>query len=70
MKRALAAKKAKLYIIDAVKLAASVGMGGRINTSMQAAFFMLADFIPYEQADEFMKAYAKKSYGKKGDAIV
>ena len=70
MKRALAAKKAKLYIIDAVKLAASVGMGGRINTTMQAAFFKLADIIPYEQADEYMKAYAKKSYGKKGDAIV
>ncbi|MBR3503287.1 MAG: pyruvate:ferredoxin (flavodoxin) oxidoreductase [Clostridia bacterium] len=70
MKRALAAKKAKFYIIDAVKLASSVGMGGRINTTMQAAFFKLADIIPYEQADEYMKAYAKKSYGKKGDAVV
>ena len=70
MKRTLAAKKAKFYIIDAVKLAASVGMGGRINTTMQAAFFKLADIIPYDQADEYMKAYAKKSYGKKGDAVV
>ena len=45
-------------------------MGNRINTIMQAAFFKLADVIPYEQADEYMKAYAKKTYGKKGDAIV
>ena len=37
---------------------------------MQAAFFKLADVIPYEQADEYMKAYAKKTYGKKGDAVV
>ena len=47
-----------------------VGMGGRINTIMQAAFFKLADIIPYEQADEYMKAYAKKTYGKKGDEVV
>ena len=70
MKQLLAKKHAKFYTIDAVKLAASVGMGGRINTTMQAAFFKLADIIPYEQADEYMKAYAKKSYGKKGDAVV
>ena len=43
-------------------------MGNRINTIMQAAFFKLAEVIPYEQADEYMKAYAKKTYGKKGDA--
>ena len=70
MKRKLAEKKARFYTIDAISLAASVGMGNRINTTMQAAFFKLADIIPYEQADEYMKAYAKKSYGKKGDAIV
>ena len=70
MKRLLAKKHARLYTIDAIKLAAQVGMGGRINTIMQAAFFKLANIIPYEQADEYMKAYAKKSYGKKGDAVV
>ncbi len=70
MKRKLAEKKARFYTIDAIALAASVGMGNRINTTMQAAFFKLADIIPYEKADEYMKAYAKKSYGKKGDAIV
>ncbi len=70
MKQLLAKKHAKLYIIDAIDLAAKVKMGKRINTIMQAAFFKLADVIPYEQADEYMKAYAKKTYGKKGDAVV
>ena len=70
MKRALAAKKARFYTVDAIALARQVGMGGRINTIMQAAFFKLAEVIPYAEADEYMKAYAKKSYGKKGDAVV
>ena len=70
MKQLLAKKNAKFYIINAVKLAAQVGMGGRINTIMQAAFFKLADIIPYDDADKYMKAYAKKTYGKKGDAVV
>ena len=70
MKQMLAKKHARLYIIDAIDLAAKVGMGNRINTIMQAAFFKLADVIPYEKADEYMKAYAKKTYGKKGDAVV
>ncbi|MDR1263546.1 MAG: pyruvate:ferredoxin (flavodoxin) oxidoreductase [Oscillospiraceae bacterium] len=70
MKRLLASKKAKLYTIDAIKLAAEVGMGGRINTTMQAAFFKLANVIAYEEADRYMKEAVKKSYGKKGDKIV
>ncbi|MGI6173917.1 MAG: pyruvate:ferredoxin (flavodoxin) oxidoreductase [Christensenellales bacterium] len=70
MKRKLAKKKARLYTIDAIDLAAQVGMGNRINTIMQAAFFKLAQIIPYEKADEYMKEYAKKSYGSKGDAVV
>ena len=70
MKQQLAKKDAKFYNVDATKLALQVGMGNRINTIMQAAFFKLADVIPYEQADEYMKAYAKKAYGKKGDAVV
>ncbi len=70
MKRLLAKKHAKFYTIDAIKLAKEVGMGGRINTIMQAAFFKLADIIPYDKADEYMKAYAKKTYGKKGDEVV
>ena len=70
MKQLLAKKKAKFYTINAIKLAAQVGMGNRINTIMQAAFFKLANIIPYEDADKYMKAYAKKTYGKKGDAVV
>ena len=70
MKRALAKKKARLYIIDAINLAGQVGMGNRINTIMQAAFFKLANVIPYEEAEKYMKEYAKKSYARKGDAVV
>ena len=70
MKQLLAKKKAKFYTINAIKLAAQVGMGGRINTIMQAAFFKLANIIPYADAEKYMKAYAKKTYGKKGDAVV
>ena len=70
MKQLLAKKEAKFYTVDAIKLAREVGMGNRINTIMQAAFFKLAEIIPYDQADEYMKAYAKKTYGKKGDEVV
>ena len=70
MKQLLAQKHARFFNINAIDLALKVGMGNRINTIMQAAFFKLAEVIPYEQADEYMKAYAKKTYGKKGDAIV
>ena len=70
MKQMLAKKHIKFYCIDAIDLAAKVGMGNRINTIMQAAFFKLAEVIPYDQADEYMKQYAKKTYGKKGDAVV
>lgn len=70
MKQQLAKKNIRLYTIDATKLAAEAGMGNRINTIMQAAFFKLANFIPYEEAERYMKEYAKKTYGKKGDDIV
>ncbi len=70
MKRMLAKKKARFFNINATELALKAGMGNRINTTMQAAFFKLADIIPYEQADQYMKNYAKKTYGNKGDAIV
>ena len=70
MKQALAKKKARFYNVDAIALAQQIGMGGRINTIMQAAFFKLAAVIPYEDADRYMKEYVKKSYGKKGEAVV
>jgi pyruvate-ferredoxin/flavodoxin oxidoreductase len=70
MKKSLAKKKARFYTIDAIKIASEVGMGNRINTVMQAAFFKLAEVIPYGDAEKYMKDAAKKSYGKKGDKIV
>ena len=70
MKQAIAKAHVKFYNIDAVKLAKQVGMGGRINTIMQSAFFKLANIIPAEDALTYMKEAAKKSYAKKGDEIV
>ncbi len=70
VKKELATAEAKFYTINATKLAAEIGLGNRSNTIMQSAFFKLADVIPFEQAQEFMKEYAKKSYAKKGDDIV
>ena len=70
MKRQIAAKNAKLYNIDAISIAGEIGLGNRTNAIMQAAFFKIAGIMPYEQAEEYMKAAVKKSYGKKGDAVV
>ena len=70
-KRKLAETNSKLYIINAVKLAEQIGLGERINTIMQSAFFALNEqIIPYDRAVELMKEYAKKEYGRKGDEIV
>ena len=63
-------KKLKFYVVDAVNLAHKMGMGGRINTIMQTAFFKIADIIPGDEAIELLKKYAKKAYGKKGDDVV
>ena len=70
VKRLLAQKKAKFYIINATKLAYEIGLGNRTNTIMQSAFFKLANIIPFEQAQSYMKEYAKKTYAKKGDKII
>ncbi|MFW5489924.1 MAG: pyruvate:ferredoxin (flavodoxin) oxidoreductase [Desulfovibrio sp.] len=70
MKRTIAAKKLKLYNIDAVKIAGEVGLGNRINMVMQTAFFKLADVIPFEQAVDLLKKGIHAAYGKKGDKIV
>ena len=69
MKNIIARKHVKFYNMDGVKIARSVGMGNRINTVMQAAFFVLANVIPADQAIDYMKAAAKKSYAKKGDEV-
>ena len=60
----------KFYTIDGIKIGKEIGLGGRINTILQSAFFKLANIIPEEQAIEFMKEAAKATYGKKGDKIV
>jgi pyruvate-ferredoxin/flavodoxin oxidoreductase len=70
VKRRLAKRGAKYYNINATKLAVEIGLGQRTNTIMQAAFFKLADIIPFEEAQGYMKDYAKKSYANKGDDIV
>jgi len=70
LKRTIARKKLNFFNIDAVKIATEVGLGGRINMVMQAAFFNIADVIPPEEAFGYMKDAIKKTYGKKGEKIV
>ncbi|MDR4968908.1 MAG: 2-oxoacid:acceptor oxidoreductase family protein, partial [Acholeplasmataceae bacterium] len=71
VKRQLAQKKAKFYIINAVDLAYEIGLGRRINTIMQSAFFKLNEqLMDANDANKYMKSYAEKTYGRKGDAIV
>ncbi len=70
VKRDIANKNIKLYVIDAIKIAAELGLRGRTNTILQSAFFKVANIIPYEQAVDFMKKMAYKSFAKKGDAVV
>ena len=60
----------KFYVIDGIKIGKEIGLGQRINTVLQSAFFKLANIIPEEQAIDLMKAAAKATYGRKGDAIV
>ena len=70
VKNIIAKKKLKFYNVDAIDLAEKSGMGGRINTIMQAAFFKVAGIIPEAEAIDYMKQAVKKTYGKKGDKIV
>ena len=60
----------KFYTIDGIKIGKEIGLGGRINTVLQSAFFKLANIIPEEEAIQLMKTAAKKTYGRKGDKIV
>ena len=69
-KKYIADNKVQLYTINAIDKATEIGMGKRTNTILQSAFFKLANVMPLEDAIKFMKEAAKKSYGKKGDAIV
>jgi pyruvate-ferredoxin/flavodoxin oxidoreductase len=70
MRRFIARNRLKFYNVDAVKIAASVGLGNRINMIMQTAFFQLANVLPFEEAVALLKKDIQKVYGSKGDKIV
>ncbi len=69
-KRYMAEHNVKFYIIDGIKLGKEIGLGGRINTVLQSAFFKLANIIPEDEAIQYMKEKALASYAKKGDDVV
>ncbi len=66
----LVEKQINLWVIDAMAVAAETGMGNRINTIMQPCFFHLSGVLPAEEAISRIKDFVKKSYGKRGDAVV
>ena len=70
VKAVIGKKNITLYIINATKIAAEIGLGGRTNTILQSAFFKITGIIPYEEAVGYMKKAIVKSYGKKGEHIV
>jgi pyruvate-ferredoxin/flavodoxin oxidoreductase len=70
MQETIITKKIKFYNINALKIAESVGLGGRINTVMQAAFFIISGVLEKKEAISLIKKYIEKSYGRKGEAIV
>ena len=70
VKRYIAENDIKFYTIDGVSIAREIGLGGRINTILQSAFFKLANIIPVDDAIKFMKDAATKSYGSKGEKVV
>ncbi|AKL94517.1 pyruvate-flavodoxin oxidoreductase NifJ [Clostridium aceticum] len=70
IKKYIAENNINFYIIDAVKIAHEIGLGGRINMIMQAAFFNLVNVIPKEDAVKYLKEAIQDTYGKKGEEIV
>ena len=70
MKNQIARKHIKFYTLDGLDVITKLGASKGVNTVMQAAFFKLANVIPYEDAERYMKEAIKKTYGKKGDAVV
>ncbi|WP_138202726.1 pyruvate:ferredoxin (flavodoxin) oxidoreductase [Haloimpatiens lingqiaonensis] len=70
MKKYIAEHNINFYTIDAVKIAQSIGLGGRINMIMQSAFFKLANIIPVEEAAKYLKDAVVQMYGKKGEKVV
>ncbi|HHW47691.1 MAG TPA: pyruvate:ferredoxin (flavodoxin) oxidoreductase [Clostridiaceae bacterium] len=70
MKRFIARHNINMYTIDAVNIAKEIGLGGRINMIMQAAFFKLANIIPIDDAVKYMKKAIVDTYGRKGDKVI
>lgn len=70
MQETIINKKIKFYTIDAAKIAHEVGLGGRINTVMQAAFFKVSGVLPEKEAIALIKKYIEKTFKRKGDDIV
>ena len=70
MKKYIAENNIEFYTLNAVKIAQEIGLGGRINMIMQAAFFKIANIIPVEDAVKYLKDAVVKSYGKKGEKVV
>ena len=70
MRRALAEKKAKLYLIDAGRIAREAGLAGRISTVMLTAFFRLTEALPFPHALEGMKESAAKTYARQGEDVI
>ena len=70
MKKYIAENNINFYTINAVKIAQEIGLGGRINMIMQAAFFKLANIIPVDEAIKYLKEAVVTSYGKKGEKVV
>ena len=70
MQQDMIAKKIEFYVIDGYKVAREAGMGTRINTIMQTCFFAISGVLPRDEAIEQIKKAIKKTYGKRGDAVV
>jgi pyruvate-ferredoxin/flavodoxin oxidoreductase len=70
MQQEMLAKKIEFYVIDGYKVAREAGMGSRINTIMQTCFFAISGVLPREEAIEQIKKAIKKTYGKRGEAVV
>jgi pyruvate-ferredoxin/flavodoxin oxidoreductase len=70
LERRIIDKKIKFYVIDANKLAAELGLGARINTLMQSCFFSISGVLPAAEAVEGLKKAIRKTYGRKGEAVV
>jgi pyruvate-ferredoxin/flavodoxin oxidoreductase len=70
VQQAIIEKQLRFYVIDAHKVASEIGMSGRINTVMQTCFFAISGILPHEQAIEQIKKSIRKTYGKRGEAVV